>query len=149
MIATNKGYVNEYQVWRKRAGFNQDDAAEQLYMSKRTLQKFESGERIPSDDVVDLMAEVYGSPGLARWHFETHNPLSKRLLPKITLPQTQEAMALQLIVAQEDFTPNVAVVKQFVCGDEGKRNDFYEALERLEEVISKAYSAILFAKEAM
>ncbi|MFS8542113.1 MAG: helix-turn-helix transcriptional regulator, partial [Tissierellales bacterium] len=54
---------NIYRIARKSAGYTQEEAAELLHVSPRSLSDYEQGKTIPPDDVVCKMVEIYG----ARW----------------------------------------------------------------------------------
>lgn len=53
-----------YQDARRSAGKTQNQAAEGLFIGKRTLQGYEEGRIKPSDDMVSRMAEYYQCPWL-------------------------------------------------------------------------------------
>lgn len=64
------GCTNIYQNARKAAGLTQERAAELLglSLSLRSLADYESGLRVPPNDVADRMATVYNSQLLAVQH---------------------------------------------------------------------------------
>lgn len=93
---------NYYQTCRILAGFTQEKAAEKLGISVSSLAKYETDTRIPPDDVVDHMADVYNSPLLAWWHLREHNPLGHRL-PEVQMPQSDGDMAMQSILMEDSI----------------------------------------------
>ena len=52
------------KVYRKNAGYSQEQAAELLNVSTRTLSRYESGEAIISIDILVKMSEIYNAPEL-------------------------------------------------------------------------------------
>lgn len=56
--------TNIYQKARKEARLTQEQAAERLYVSEKTVKAWERGERIPDNETVGRMAEAYGTPWL-------------------------------------------------------------------------------------
>lgn len=57
-----------YKQFRNHAGMTIDHASEQLCIAPRTLAKYESGEIIPSAEMVVAMGEVYGIPQITAYH---------------------------------------------------------------------------------
>ena len=60
--------TNIYQSARKIAGLTQERAAELLGLSVRSLADYESGLRLPPNDIADRMVTVYNSQLLAVQH---------------------------------------------------------------------------------
>lgn len=125
-----KECANYYQSCRENAGLTQEQASEKLYVSKRTLQNYESGSNVP-DEVVLNMVEVYNTPLLAWWHMKHTNPLGK-FLPEIVLPKTEGDMAFQTILSQDEVDYIVNTMKKIMF--DGKI-DHYE-IPDLEKCIN-------------
>lgn len=53
------GSSNIYQTARKAAGLTQEAAAERLALSVESLRAYETGQRIPGNDIVARMCAVY------------------------------------------------------------------------------------------
>ena len=51
-------YRNIYKICRKSAGFTQEAAAERLGISVESLRAYETGQRVPPDEVVETMPPV-------------------------------------------------------------------------------------------
>ena len=82
--------TNIYQSARKIAGLTQERAAELLDLSTRSLADYESGLRLPPNDVADRMVTVYNSQLLAVQHLRNSTQFARDLLPDVqpmTLPQ--------------------------------------------------------------
>ena len=82
---------NIYQTARKAAGLTQEAAAERLAVSDTSIRAYESGERLPGDDIVARMCAVYNVQYLGLQHLQ----LKTALLPDCV----QEARPEQLPVA--------------------------------------------------
>lgn len=79
-----KGYCeNIYKNTRRAAGLTQEEAAELLHISPRTLLEYESGRIIPPDDIVCKMVEVYGAKHLAYLHLKNSTEVGRRFLPDL------------------------------------------------------------------
>lgn len=57
---------NIYQAARKAAGLTQEAAAERLAVSVESMRAYETGQRLPGDDVVTRMMAVYDAQYLGR-----------------------------------------------------------------------------------
>jgi len=74
---------NIYKSARRNAGMTQEQAAEQLYISVRSLAEYEAGRTIPPDDVVCRMVEVYKAKHLAYLHLKQSTEVGRRFLPEL------------------------------------------------------------------
>lgn len=94
--------TNIYQNARKVAGLTQERAAELLGLSPRSLADYESGLRLPPNDVADRMVTVYNSQLLAVQHLRGSTQFARELLPDVQ-PMTLPEAVLTLIDAVYDF----------------------------------------------
>lgn len=74
---------NIYQNARKSANLTQQQAAELLHISPRTLCDYESGKTVPADDIVCNMIEVYGTEWLGYQHLKQSTLVGQKYLPDI------------------------------------------------------------------
>lgn len=74
---------NIYKNARRNAGLTQEQAAEQLYISVRSLAEYEAGRTTPPDDVVCRMVEVYKAKHLAYLHLKNSTEVGRRFLPEL------------------------------------------------------------------
>ena len=74
---------NIYKNARRNAGLTQEQAAEQLYISVRSLAEYEAGRIIPPDDVVCRMVEAYDAKHLAYLHLKNSTEVGQRFLPDL------------------------------------------------------------------
>lgn len=72
-----------YKTAREFAGLTQERAATALHVSVRSLAAYESGERIPADDVVVRMVDLYSYNQLAVQHMRANSELARRIIPEL------------------------------------------------------------------
>lgn len=87
---------NHYKSCRSTTHYTQEQAAELLHVSPRSLSDYENGHTRVPDDIVDKMATLYNSPLLAWWHLKQTSILGK-YLPDMSTPQSNTDVAFQLI----------------------------------------------------
>ena len=74
-------YRNIYKSARKAAGLTQEAAAERLSISVESIRAYETGQRIPPNDVVERMVICYNTQYLAYEHLHETNALMSRVVP--------------------------------------------------------------------
>ena len=94
--------TNIYQSARKIAGLTQERAAELLGLSPRSLADYESGLRLPPNDVADRMVTAYNSQLLAVQHLRNSTQIARDLLPDVKEMALPEAV-LTLVDAVYSF----------------------------------------------
>lgn len=95
-----ENFTNIYKSARRDAGITQEQAAEQLYVSTRSLAEYEAGRTIPPCDVVCRMVEVYGAKHLAYLHLKQSTEVGCRFLPELhILDLPRSVLRLQKEVA--------------------------------------------------
>ena len=94
--------TNIYQSARKIAGLTQERAAELLGLSPRSLADYESGLRLPPNDVADRMVTAYNSQLLAVQHLRNSTQFARDLLPDVQTMALPEAV-LTLVDAVYSF----------------------------------------------
>lgn len=87
---------NIYQTARKAAGYTQEAAAELLDLSVESVRAYETGVRVPGNDTVERMVEVYNTQHLAYQHLKTTNALMSRVVPVLEERSLTEA-AVRLV----------------------------------------------------
>lgn len=94
---------NIYQAAREAAGMTQERAAELIGLSVESIRSYESEKRIPADETVIKMAEIYGGANyLAYQHLKHKSMIGNVILPDVTeIPLSQAA--LQMINEMNDF----------------------------------------------
>lgn len=76
-------YRNIYKTARKSAGLTQEAAAERLAVSVESLRAYETGLRVPPNDVVVQMVICYNTQHLAYQHLHETNALAARIVPPL------------------------------------------------------------------
>ena len=95
-------YRNDYKTVRKFAGMTQERWAEAIGASVESVRAYETGTRIPGDDVVVSMCEISGHAALAYWHLRHKSPLAAEVLPEVQRVPLPQAV-VQLLCAIKDF----------------------------------------------
>lgn len=86
-------YMNIYKTARRAAGLTQEAAAEQLGISVESVRAYETGQRIPPNDVVEQMVICYNALRLAFQHLHETNVLAAQVIPDIQQRSALEASA--------------------------------------------------------
>lgn len=72
-----------YKTAREMAGMTQERAAAALNLSVRSLAAYETGERVPHDDIVVRMVDLYNFQQLALQHMRANSELARRIIPEV------------------------------------------------------------------
>lgn len=135
-------YLNCYQRARKATFLTQEEAAERLGLSAESLKQYEGGKRVPPDEVVARMCEVYDVPWLALEHAAETDALG--VLPEVApkpLPMASIALTNRLHAAADRLGGLLQIAEDGVI-DEAERPVFEEIVEDLLETIAAAYQVI-------
>lgn len=131
---------NIYKNARKYAGLTQERWAEAVGVAPCTIRSYESGEVIPADETVKIMAEVSGQPILCYWHMCNKSALAADVLPdveQLPLPQA----VLQLLCAIADFSEDHGRIVQLAADGKITRDEDLEwegIKKRLDQVVKAA-----------
>lgn len=128
-----------YQAARKAAGYTQEHAAELLSVSVRSLAEYEAGGRIPPNDVVERMVEIYNAQYLAYQHLKATNALAARIIPDIKERSLRE-LALRIYnrkrrIAKESSIDRLMEIAEDDYIDEQERPEFEEIVSELRELV--------------
>lgn len=139
---------NIYKIARKAAGYTQERAAELLVVSVESLRAYETGMRIPPNDVVAGMVEIYNHQVLALQHLRNSCEFAASIIPVIPEDITLSEAAIQLWDAARSMQEVVEIL--MLIGRDNivhahERNDFKEALTKGDCIIA-AFLAIKCAK---
>ena len=133
---------NIYKICRKAAGFTQEAAAERLGISVESLRAYESGQRIPPNEVVELMVILYNAQHLAYQHLRETNALYSRVVPEVPLCSVLEASArlTNRIYAFADSHADRRLMRMAEDNviDPVERPEFDAILEELQEIVEAA-----------
>jgi len=140
---------NIYKAARKAAGLTQEQAAEQLYISVRSLAEYEAGRTIPPDDVVCRMVEVYNTRYLAYLHLKNSTEVGRRFLPELHIMDLPISV-LKLQKEVDDVTNIRRDIVEVVCDgkiDEEEMPKWQNIVKELQEMIAAGLSVIFSQKE--
>lgn len=135
-------YRNIYKTSRKAAGFTQEAAAERLGISVESLRAYEGGQRIPPNEVVELMVILYNAQHLAYQHLRETNAMYGRVVPEVPLCSVLEASArlTNRIYAFADSHADRRLMRMAEDNviDPVERPEFDAILEELQEIVEDA-----------
>lgn len=135
-------YKNIYKTCRKAAGFTQEAAAERLGISVESLRAYETGQRVPADDMVDLMSILYNSMYLIVQHSREKSAMYRSVVPEVQPRTVLEASAklTNRIFAFADSHADrrlLRIAEDNVI-DAGERVEFDSIMEDLQEIVEAA-----------
>lgn len=142
-----KNDINIYQTARLAAGHTQERAAELLGIGVRSLAAYETGERIPADDVIVRMTDVYNTQFLAYQHLRNNLEAARSILPEVT-PQSLTMSILRLQKEVKDFLDVRDEMIEITCDgviDESER-ERWEACMKEANDVCRSIMALQFAK---
>ena len=132
---------NIYQAARKEGCLTQEQAAERLDVSETTVKAWEQGTRVPDNETVARMAELYGTPWLALEHLKQAGG-ALGVLPEVTV-QSLPTAAITLINRVLDFADRhrdrqlLRIAEDGVI-DEKERPDFDDICRDLDGIVGAA-----------
>lgn len=89
-------YRSIYQLARNNAKLTQEQAAELLHISVRSLADYESGATTPNGDIVNDMVDIYDANWLGYEHLRQSSKVGQRCLPAINITDlAQSVLSLQ------------------------------------------------------
>ena len=135
-------YRNIYKICRKAAGFTQEAAAERLGISVESLRAYETGQRIPSNEIVELMSILYNALQLAFQHVRETNALYGRIVPQVDERSLMEAALrihnrLSQIEKRGSLDRLMEIAEDNVIDDE-ERPEFMAIVAELREIVRVA-----------
>ena len=133
---------NIYKICRKAAGFTQEAAAERLDISVESIRAYETGQRIPPNEVVELMVILYNAQHLAFQHLRETNALYIRIVPQVDERSLMEA-ALRIHnrlsrIEQHGSLDRLMEIAEDNIIDDAERPEFMAIVAELREVIRGA-----------
>jgi transcriptional regulator with XRE-family HTH domain len=141
---------NIYQAARNTAGLTQERAAEAIFISVESIRAYEGGARIPPDDVVTRMVDIYGTTYLANQHLREKSELARRIVPKIELKDLPTA----ILCVHKEVTDFLKLRDELIeIGSDGiitadEQPRFDEIIKQLDDIVA-AVQAIKCAKKPL
>ena len=132
---------NIYQAARKEGCLTQEQAAERMEVSETTVKAWEQGARVPDNETVARMAELYGTPWLALEHLKQAGG-ALGVIPEVTV-QSLPTAAITLINRVLDFAERhrdrqlLRIAEDGVI-DEKERPDFDAIVQDLDGIVGAA-----------
>ena len=132
---------NIYQAARKESCLTQEQAAERMEVSETTVKAWEQGARVPDNETVARMAELYGTPWLALEHLKQAGG-ALGVLPEVTV-QSLPTASITLINRVLDFAERhrdrqlLRIAEDGVI-DEKERPDFDAIVQDLDGIVGAA-----------
>ena len=129
---------NIYKKCRKKAGFMQESAAEELDISVESIRAYETNQRRPPDLIVLAMVEVYRDLSLGYSHLQG-NPLVRLLYPLVN-DISLEQVTLKLLVTIKNMEARRSIDRLIEIAEDGvidtaERADFDEIVRVLQEIM--------------
>jgi transcriptional regulator with XRE-family HTH domain len=138
---------NIYKSARRTAGLTQEQAAERLYISVRSIAEYEAGRTVPPDDVVCKMVEVYKIKHLAYLHLKQSTEVGRRFLPELQILDLPRSV-LKLQKEVKDVTDINHRMVDVACDgtvDKYERETWQDIEKELLEMVGAGLS-VVFAR---
>lgn len=132
---------NIYQAARKESCLTQEQAAERMEVSETTVKAWEQGARVPDNETVARMADLYGTPWLALEHLRSAGS-TLGVIPEVTV-QSLPTAAITLINRVLDFAERhrdrqlLRIAEDGII-DEDERPDFDDICRDLDGIVGAA-----------
>lgn len=142
---------NIYQAARKIAGLTQERAAELLGLSVRSLADYETGVRIPPNDVAERMVTAYNSQLLAVQHLRNSSQFCRGLIPDVQPMALPEAV-LTLVDAVYDFADDrldrelIDIARDGVISED-ERERFDRVVDKIRAITAAAIALAAMARK--
>lgn len=133
---------NIYKIAREARGLTQEAAAEKLGISDSSIRAYETGQRVPPNEVVELMAICYDAQHLAFQHLRETNSMYGSIVPAVPDCSVLEASA-KLINRIYEFADShsdrrlMRIAEDNVI-DQDERPEFDDILDELQEIVEAA-----------
>ena len=135
-------YRNIYKTCRMAAGLTQEAAAERLDISVESLRAYETGQRVPPNEVVELMVILYNAQHLAYQHLRETNALYSSVVPEIRPKSVLEASAKLtnriFTFAESHADRRLLRIAEDNVIDAQERPEFDAIMEDLQEIVEAA-----------
>jgi len=141
-------YRNIYQKAREVAGYTQERAAELIDISVESIRAYETDRRVPPNEVVAKMVEIYDARYLAFQHLKNSVPIAREFLPNIEVRDIPGAM-LRLQKEVTDFIKCRDELIDITCDGQitdDERPRFDAIMKELNDIVD-AIASLEFATE--
>lgn len=141
-------YRNIYQKAREVAGYTQERASELIDISVESIRAYETERRVPPNEVVAKMVEIYDARYLAFQHLKSSVPIAREFLPNIEVRDIPGAM-LRLQKEVTDFIKCRDELIDITCDGQitdDERPRFDAIMKELNDIVD-AIASLEFATE--
>jgi transcriptional regulator with XRE-family HTH domain len=141
--------TNIYKTARHIAGFTQEQAAEMLHISVRSLADYEGNRTIPGDDIVCRMIETYDAEWLGYQHLKESTKVGQRYLPDIEFVNlAQSVLRLQKEMADVDrIKPEMVEVAYDNIVHPYQEDTWSQATKEVLEMVGAGLGVLFYQKE--
>lgn len=135
--------MNIYKNARKNANLTQEALAEQLDISVESIRAYETGQRIPPDEIVDEMGKKFCDSRLCYDHLQGSNPIAAQVLPKLSdkslLGTTVTFFNLLRSVAEDEEAARLLRIAEDDTVDEEETEEFRSIVYGKLQGIARCY----------
>lgn len=142
---------NIYQIARRTAGLTQEAAAERLALSVESLRAYETGQRIPGNDVVSMMMSVYNAQYLGIQHVQAGRCAAAGRVQDVQVGLSLESSTIKLVnrwlaFANRHRCDQLLAIAEDGVIDEQERPQFDRIIGELSELV-RATLALMYTEE--
>lgn len=138
--------MNIYKTAREAKGLTQEAAAEKMGISVTSIRAYETGQRIPPVEVVDLMVTAYDSQLLGIQHLRASADMARSVLPEVREVPVSEAV-LQLLNRIYTFADSHRDRQLMAIAEDGRIDDGERVL--FEQIVNEDLASIIEAAMAV
>jgi transcriptional regulator with XRE-family HTH domain len=141
--------INIYKIARQSAGMTQEQAAEMLHVSVRSLADYEGNRTIPGDDIVCGMIETYETEWLGYEHLKQSTEVGKKYLPEINITDlAKSVLRLQKEVADvHKINTDMIMVACDGVVEEHEQETWEQVTKEVLEMVGAALAVVFSPKE--
>lgn len=142
-------FRNIYQIARNTAKLTQEQAAELLHVSARSLAEYEAGRTIPGCDTVCMMIDIYETPWLGYQHLKHSTEVGRKFLPDIEFTGLSQSV-LRLQKEMEDVTRIKAEMVEVAYDNvvHPYQEEIWEMAEKeVQEMVGAGLGVLFYQKE--
>ena len=142
---------NIYKNARRAAGFTQEAVAEQLGISVESIRAYETGQRVPPNDVVEQMVICYNAQRLAYQHLHETNVLMARVVPELE-PRSILEVAVRIYNRLNQFQNGHGLDRLMAIAEDGQidqneRLEFDDIMEDLREIVKSGLELEVYCSD--
>lgn len=142
---------NIYKNARRGRGYTQEAAAERLGISVESIRAYETGQRVPPTDVVELMSICYDASYLPAQHLIETNRLAREIIPAIE-ERSMIEMAVGIFNRVNSFAEKHSLDRLLAIAednhvDDAEQSDYDAIMDDLREIFKYWMGLSLYREE--